>query len=144
MLWIAINDRAIFCAARRFFDFSTTTETIHRLLLHWCELFALAWPCKLSFCQRDIEGIHRLQHKCDRQRLKPLHCRASNVPQFRPIEDFWRFLKQLFYKKGWAAKDEEVLKRRIKYCLGKVDTSKPNLKSNLRKTRVNGASSLNQ
>ncbi|KAF0301696.1 hypothetical protein FJT64_026068 [Amphibalanus amphitrite] len=36
-----------------------------------------------------------------------------NVPQLRPIEDFWGLLKQEVYKGGWEATSEDQLKRRI-------------------------------
>ena len=43
------------------------------------------------------------------------------VPELRPIENFWSILKGQVYSKGWEAKTVDELKRRIKYCLKKVD-----------------------
>lgn len=45
----------------------------------------------------------------------------TNVPEARPVEDFWRDLKQAVYEKNWEASCLEQLKRRIEYCLGKMD-----------------------
>ncbi|KAL4465572.1 hypothetical protein ABPG72_014021 [Tetrahymena utriculariae] len=45
----------------------------------------------------------------------------ANLPQARPIEDFWAHLKQLVYEGNWEANSLESLQNRIKYCLKKVD-----------------------
>lgn len=45
------------------------------------------------------------------------------VPELRPIENFWSILKGLVYADGWEAQETEQLKKRIKYCLKKVDKS---------------------
>lgn len=37
-----------------------------------------------------------------------------NVPQGRPIEDFWGALAQLVYEQNWDAKTLKQLERRIK------------------------------
>ena len=47
----------------------------------------------------------------------------ANVPESRPIEDFWGDLKREVYKKNWRAKNVEQLIRRIRYCLRKMDVS---------------------
>lgn len=44
-----------------------------------------------------------------------------NLPECRPIEDFWSFLKGKVYEKNWQAKDLDQLRRRIEYCLKKLD-----------------------
>ncbi len=38
----------------------------------------------------------------------------TNVPQCRPIEDFWGTLSSLVYAKGWEAENVQQLKKRIK------------------------------
>jgi len=43
----------------------------------------------------------------------------ANVPEARPIEDFWADLKREVYKKNWSAKNVTKLKSRIRYCLKK-------------------------
>ena len=45
----------------------------------------------------------------------------ANVPEVRPIEDFWAYLKSLVYAKCWRASNTDQLITRIKYCLKKVD-----------------------
>lgn len=44
-----------------------------------------------------------------------------NVPEIRPIEDFWGILKGLVYKNNWQAENLDKLKNRIKYCMKKID-----------------------
>ncbi|KAL4463556.1 hypothetical protein ABPG72_018811 [Tetrahymena utriculariae] len=44
-----------------------------------------------------------------------------NVPEARPIENFWLHLKALVYKNGWEARNLDQLKRRIKQQLNLVD-----------------------
>lgn len=45
----------------------------------------------------------------------------ANVPECRPIEDFWSILKGLVYKGNWKAENLDQLKKRIQYYLKKVD-----------------------
>ncbi len=44
-----------------------------------------------------------------------------NVPQARPIENFWGHLSQLVYEGGWEAKTEQQLIRRIESKLKEID-----------------------
>lgn len=45
----------------------------------------------------------------------------ANLPECRPIEDFWSILKGMVYNNNWQAQDLVQLRRRIEYCLAKVD-----------------------
>ena len=45
----------------------------------------------------------------------------ANMPEARPIEDFWEILKRDVYMDGWAADNLRQLENRIKYCLRKID-----------------------
>ncbi|KAL4490736.1 hypothetical protein ABPG72_021790 [Tetrahymena utriculariae] len=45
----------------------------------------------------------------------------ANVPECRPIEDFWQILKGLVYQKNWQALSLEKLEIRIKNCIKKID-----------------------
>ena len=45
----------------------------------------------------------------------------TNLPQARPVEDFFGYLDQLVYERGWRAQNVAQLRRRIKLCLKKVD-----------------------
>ena len=44
-----------------------------------------------------------------------------NVPECRPIENFWAILKQQVHKNNWQAKNVKQLYQRIQYCLNKLD-----------------------
>ena len=44
-----------------------------------------------------------------------------NVPQARPIENFWGCLAQKVYEGGWQAKTEHQMIRRIKFKLKEFD-----------------------
>jgi len=46
----------------------------------------------------------------------------ANLPEVRPIENFWGVLKRLVYKDNWQAESIEQLKRRIQFCWRKVDS----------------------
>ena len=47
----------------------------------------------------------------------------TEVPQCRPIEDFFGVLAQYVYSKNWVAKDVESLIRRISHCLTLIPSS---------------------
>ena len=51
-------------------------------------------------------------------------CNPPNVPQARPIENFWGFLANKVYEGGWYAKTEQQLVNRIKLQLKNIDVSK--------------------
>ena len=44
-----------------------------------------------------------------------------NVPQARPVEDFWSVLKRKVYEKCWTANNEQQLIERIKRKLKEID-----------------------
>lgn len=45
----------------------------------------------------------------------------TNLPQCRPIEDFFGLLSSMVYKNNWKAKDTKQLTNRIKSCIRKID-----------------------
>ncbi|KAL4490738.1 hypothetical protein ABPG72_021792 [Tetrahymena utriculariae] len=45
----------------------------------------------------------------------------ANLPECRPIEDFWSILKSKVYQHNWKARDTEQLQERIELCLKKLD-----------------------
>lgn len=47
----------------------------------------------------------------------------ANLPEVRPIEDFWAILKGQVYKNGWEAKSVPQLIQRIRYCLSTFEQS---------------------
>ena len=42
---------------------------------------------------------------------------TANLPEVRPIEDFWSILKAKVYENNWEAKSLHQLEVRIKKCL---------------------------
>jgi len=44
-----------------------------------------------------------------------------NLPEVRPIEDFWAYLKQMVYAGNYQAKTVEELTDRIKKCIKNID-----------------------
>lgn len=47
----------------------------------------------------------------------------TNLPQCRPIEDFFGNLSSLVYKNNWKAKNIQQLKNRMRLCIKKMDIS---------------------
>lgn len=45
----------------------------------------------------------------------------ANLPEARPIENFWAILKGHVYKNNWKAENISQLVDRIRYCLMKID-----------------------
>ena len=45
----------------------------------------------------------------------------SNVPEARPIEDFWAIMKRYVYKDGWTARNVTELKARISLTFRNLD-----------------------
>ena len=45
----------------------------------------------------------------------------ANLPQVRPIKDFWPILKAKIYENNWQAKNLYQFEVRIKKCLKDVD-----------------------
>ena len=45
----------------------------------------------------------------------------KNVPEIRPIENFWSILKGMVYKNNWRAKTLHQLRLRISKCLRELD-----------------------
>ena len=54
----------------------------------------------------------------------PKYLNPANVPKVRPIEDFWGLLKQKVYENDWKAKNIQELRKRITWCLCKIDKKK--------------------
>jgi hypothetical protein len=51
----------------------------------------------------------------------PKEDNSPNVPQLRPIEDFWYILKCKVYKNGWEVKNALLLKEIISLKLKEFD-----------------------
>ena len=66
-----------------------------------------------------------------------------NLPECRPIENFWGILKGEVYKNNWQAKNLQQLENRIKLCLTKINFEliqqlMESIPSRLDKVRRNG------
>jgi len=78
----------------------------------------LFWPDKASshyakdtlnfLCKNNISFIEKMDN-------------PTNLPQCRPIEDFFGQLSSIVYKDGWTARNVEELKKRIKSSIKKID-----------------------
>lgn len=51
----------------------------------------------------------------------PKDINPANLPEARPIEDFWADLKRDVYSNGWEAKNIQQLKARINNKLKNID-----------------------
>jgi hypothetical protein len=67
-----------------------------------------------------------------------------NMPEVRPIENFWGILKGLVYQNNWQAENLDQLRKRIACCLRKIEfgliqrlaRSNPRLVDNVRRNGV--------
>ena len=74
----------------------------------------------------DQAGCHYDEHSLDFLCENSIHHvdkldNSANLPEVRPIEDFWLILKAKVYKNNWEAKTLYELEVRIKKCLKEVD-----------------------
>ncbi|CAF4437862.1 unnamed protein product [Rotaria sp. Silwood2] len=69
------------------------------------------WPDKASAHYAGVV-LDRLKEK--KITIVPKSDNSPNVPQARPIETVWSFLKQKVYARNWTVKDLDSLARRIK------------------------------
>ena len=56
-------------------------------------------------------------------RYVPKEDNSANLPNSRPIEDFWGNLKRKVYEGGWMPTTLKVLEDRIRLCLRKMNLS---------------------
>ena len=73
----------------------------------------------------------------------PKAINPPNIPQGRPIEDFWGVLAQLVYEKNWETTTVKQLERRIRKKLKEIDITllqsmMEKVKNNLRKMYTDG------
>lgn len=76
------------------------------------------WP-DLASCHyaRDTQNWLR-EHNIP---YVPKNDNPPNLPQARPIEDFWALLSRKVYHGGWEARNEEELRRRIYVKLREIE-----------------------
>lgn len=78
------------------------------------------WPDKASshYAKKTIEFLETKNIQ-----FVPKERNPTNLPQCRPIEDFFGQLSSLVYNKGWKAESIKQLKTRIRKCLKEMDTT---------------------
>lgn len=153
LVWLAISDRGI---SKPFFAPSKqavnqqiySKDCVEKRLApflaeHHSDGNYLFWPDLASshYAGSTLAKFDELGIQFVAKELNP-----PNVPQLRPIEDFWGWLKQEVYRQDWRAESLDQLKRRIQYCLGKVDVEDVQnmmgqIKRNLRVAKEHGVQS---
>lgn len=79
------------------------------------------WPDKASSHYSNIVIDYFLENSINFVDYKD---NPTNLPECRPIEDFWSLIKGEVYKNGWEAKDLKQLENKIKYCLKNFDNAR--------------------
>ncbi len=79
--------------------------------------------------------------------IKKFHSNPPNIPQGRPIEDFWSILAQQVYEQNWEAKTTKQVERRIRKKLKQIDGTvlqhmMEDVRKNLRKMYAGGVFSV--
>lgn len=154
MVWIAISESGIsspfVCPRRCAIDGDIYREKCIRKRLvpflhtHHADGDYFFWPdlATAHYANDTVRWYNELGIK-----FIPKNVNPPNVPQLRPIEDFWGVLKQLVYANGWEANSENQLIRRIKRKLLDIgeDTRQSlflKVKSNIRKVAEKGVHSV--
>lgn len=120
LVWVAISERGMSKPLiRRSGSEAIKTEIyireclVERLLpfikKHHNDGNYIFWP--------DLAPAHKSKATLDWMKANinfvPVENNPPNVPQARPVEDFWGFLSQKVYEGGWEAKTEQDLINRI-------------------------------
>lgn len=98
------------------------------------------WPDKASshYAKSTIDFLKR-----ENVSFVPKERNPTNLPQCRPIEDLWGWLDNCVYANGWKAENLKQLKRRVKFCIKKLDQNSVrraflSIRRNLRKVYTDG------
>ncbi len=98
------------------------------------------WPDKASshYAKKTIEFLNK-----ESIPFVPKDHNPTNLPQCRPIEDFFGHLASIVYKNGWRAQNIEELEKKIKKSLTKIDKNAvqkhfSDIRTMLRKCADNG------
>jgi transposase len=78
----------------------------------------LFWPDKASahYAKKVVNFLNEKKIN-----FVPKYRNPTNVPQCRPIEDFFADLTQIVYANGWKAENIPQLRRRVQNCIKKLD-----------------------
>ncbi|KAJ8942139.1 hypothetical protein NQ318_021647 [Aromia moschata] len=85
---------------------------------HHAEDDIMFWP-DLASCHYSRDTQNWLRQR--RIPFVPKNANPPNLPQARPIEDFWALLSRKVYDRGWEAQNEQQLRRRIFEKLRGID-----------------------
>jgi hypothetical protein len=129
LVWVAISRKGIskmfMCPSGLAVNKEIYKEQcIERRLIPFIEKYhsqdeIIFWP--------DLASAHYAETVCDFMIERKINFvekyeNPANVPENRPIEEFWAIFKQKVYAGGWKAKNIEELKDRIRDCIKKIDT----------------------
>lgn len=128
MLYIAISDKGISKPYFKEGGLAINAETyqnecLKKILIPFVHKYHsdknfVFWPDKASshYAKTTQELL-----KSKNINFVPKERNPTNLPQCRPIEDFFGNLSSLVYKNNWRAKNCEELKKRIRSCIRKMD-----------------------
>ena len=76
----------------------------------------------------DLASSHYAETVCDfmiesKINFVEKYENPANLPECRPIEQFWAILKEKVYKRNWRAKNLDQLRKRIRLMVAQVDRS---------------------
>lgn len=143
LVWVAISPQGLSHAmikksgyainAERYLNECIRRRLIPYIRTHYPNGGYVFWPDQASshYAKIVIEYLRQENIKFVEKNDNP-----ANVPEIRPIEDFWSILKRHVYAKGWKAKTHDQLIRRIKFCLKKIDKSVVQKLARSTKTRI--------
>ena len=156
LVWIAISDRGM---SKPLFRPSTSVaikssiyieECLEQRLLpfihkHHADFNYVFWPdlAPAHYSGDTIAWMDKHVH------YVAIDINPTNVPQERPIENFWGCLAQKVYEGGWQATTEQELIRRIEnklkeFNLNYVKTLMAGVKAKLRSIGQNGVFSFSK
>lgn len=75
------------------------------------------WPdlARIHYAKEVLDFLKLNKIKVVLEKINP-----ANLPEARPIENFWGDLKRLVYAKNWIVSDLNQLERRIRSCYAKM------------------------
>ncbi|XP_065668139.1 uncharacterized protein LOC136088367 [Hydra vulgaris] len=127
LMWIAISDRGM---SEPLFRTSKAVAINSSIYINGClekrllpfihkyhgDFNYLFWPDLASshYSKESLNWMNQYVYYVDKESNPP------NVPQARPIENFWGHLAQKVYEGDWQASAEQVLIDRIKLKLQKI------------------------
>lgn len=131
LVWIAMGPKGLSQSLIRKSGFAINAETylnecLRRRLIpyiraNYSEDEYVFWPDQASSHYAKIVLDHLREQKI---KFVEKADNPANVPEIRPIEDFWAILKGAVYANAWRAKTVDQLINRIKYCLKNIDQSR--------------------